>query len=280
MLTAPLSRGCFGYAVPIERKSGRRRKLAGGFPCSSSKPRPGYVPDLQFQLVGLFSALVGAFAKQLAAKRSGSHRANAVIITAPAREMAPLLLERTGGNPLFMTSIANQIGPREASGRTLAAIMSIPNDVRRFIGRQLDELSQNDRNLLTAASVIRREFATAAVAAVREIEAEGVETACTRLARQGVFIVKSGLTTWPDGTRTALNSRRSSRRISNAATSLRARFRTTSAFAAKAMLTPTSRQSDICDGRSMRSETWRPASSVPEPKSNCSSDATFGLVGA
>jgi DNA-binding winged helix-turn-helix (wHTH) protein/predicted ATPase len=118
------------------------------------------------------------------------------------REMAPLLLERTGGNPLFMTSIVNQLAQHE--GRTPSAIVAIPRDVRRFIDRQIDELTESDRHLLTAASVIRREFATAAVAAALEIDVDQVEIACARLARQGVFVVKSGSTTWPDGTRADL----------------------------------------------------------------------------
>ena len=121
---------------------------------------------------------------------------------AKLREMAPLLLERTGGNPLFMTSIVNQLAQQE--GRTPSAIVAIPHDVRRFIDRQIDELTESDRHLLTAASVIRREFATAAVAAALEIDVDQVEIACARLARQGVFVVKSGSTTWPDGTRAEL----------------------------------------------------------------------------
>jgi len=125
--------------------------------------------------------------------------------TQPPR-MAPVLLERTGGNPLFMTSIVNQLGQREASERTLARILSIPHDVRRFIDRQIDELHDTDRNLLTAASVIRREFATPAVAAALEIDGEQVEITCARLARRGVFIVKSGSSSWPDGTHAELYS--------------------------------------------------------------------------
>ena len=125
---------------------------------------------------------------------------------AELREIAPLLLERTGGNPLFMTSIVNQLVQQELPRGRPAAIVSIPHDVRRFIDRQIDELTESDRNLLTAASVIGREFATAAVAATLEIDVEQVETACARLARQGVFIVKSGSTAWPDGTRTELYS--------------------------------------------------------------------------
>jgi predicted ATPase/DNA-binding winged helix-turn-helix (wHTH) protein len=125
---------------------------------------------------------------------------------AQSGELAPLLLERTGGNPLFMTSIVNQLVQQEASARTPSAILSVPHDVRHFIDRQIDDLSESDRNLLTAASIIRREFATAAVAAALEIDGEHVETTCVRLARHGVFIVKSGSTTWPDGTHAELCS--------------------------------------------------------------------------
>jgi DNA-binding winged helix-turn-helix (wHTH) protein/predicted ATPase len=117
-----------------------------------------------------------------------------------SRELAPMLLERTGGNPLFMTSIVNQLVQREALGQTLATILSIPKDVRRFIDREIDDLNEGDRQLLTAASVIGREFATASVAAALKIGIEQVEISCAGLARQGVFIAKSGSITWPDGT--------------------------------------------------------------------------------
>ena len=119
-------------------------------------------------------------------------------------EIAPLLLERTGGNPLFMMSIVNQLGQEDAIANTFDAIVTIPHDVRRFIERQIDGLDDDDRDLLTAASVIGREFATVAVAAAIEASIESVESACARLARQGVFITKSGPTVWPDGTNTEL----------------------------------------------------------------------------
>jgi DNA-binding winged helix-turn-helix (wHTH) protein/predicted ATPase len=116
-----------------------------------------------------------------------------------SQETARLLLERTGGNPLFMVSLVNQLAA-QAGTATAAALISIPSDVRRFIDRQIDDLDEADRELLTAASVIRREFATAAVAAAVESNGEQVEEACARLARQGVFIVKSASETWPDET--------------------------------------------------------------------------------
>jgi tetratricopeptide (TPR) repeat protein len=123
---------------------------------------------------------------------------------AQTREVARLLLERTGGNPLFIVSIVNQLAQQEGDVATPGAIVAIPQDVRRFIERQIDELSEADRVLLTAASVIRREFATAAVVATLDTGVEQVETTCARLAREGVFIVRSGSTLWPDGTPTEL----------------------------------------------------------------------------
>lgn len=120
--------------------------------------------------------------------------------TTPLRALAPLLLERTGGNPLFMIGIVSDLAQREPLARTPAAIGAIPHDVRRFIDRQIDQLDDSDRNLLMAASVVRREFATAAVAAALDTDVDAVETACARLARQGAFIVRSGSAGWPDGT--------------------------------------------------------------------------------
>jgi predicted ATPase/DNA-binding winged helix-turn-helix (wHTH) protein len=123
---------------------------------------------------------------------------------ATAQAMAPLLLERTGGNPLFMVSIVNQLIQHDGSAATPGAITAIPHDVRRFIERQIDELDPHDRDLLSAASAIRREFATTAVAAAGDDDVVAVETTCARLARQGIFIVKSGMTSWPDGTQAEL----------------------------------------------------------------------------
>src|SRR5688500_7308873 len=62
------------------------------------------------------------------------------------------------------------------------------------------------RTIIRAHRIIRREFATAAVAATIDGGIEQVEAACARLARQGVFVVKSGSTAWPDGTHSELYS--------------------------------------------------------------------------
>jgi DNA-binding winged helix-turn-helix (wHTH) protein/predicted ATPase len=115
--------------------------------------------------------------------------------------VAPLLLDRTGGNPLFMTSIVDQLA-HTSWDQPVNQLMLIPHDVRRFIDRQIDELGKSDCDLLAAASVVRREFAAAAVAAALNVDIQEIEATCSRLARQGVFIVKGVSTTWPDGTLT------------------------------------------------------------------------------
>jgi len=130
----------------------------------------------------------------LAARFGGADR------TAPPPKVARLLLERSGGNPLFMVSIVNQLSVQDDAARALDAVKSVPDDVRRFIDRQIDALDPDDRDLLTAASVVGREFATAAAAAALGSEVVRVEEACARMARQGVFILRSGSGTWPDGT--------------------------------------------------------------------------------
>jgi DNA-binding winged helix-turn-helix (wHTH) protein/predicted ATPase len=118
------------------------------------------------------------------------------------RDTARVLLERTGGNPLFMVSIVNQLAHQNAA--TPDVISAIPQDVRRFIERQIDSLDEADRSLLSTASVIRREFATTAVAAALQTSVEHIEVACAQLARRGVFIVRSGAALWPDGRPTEL----------------------------------------------------------------------------
>jgi len=115
------------------------------------------------------------------------------------KELARQVLDRTGGNPLFLTGIVGELLERTSSDQPLIAINSIPRDVRRFIEGQIGNLDEIDRELLGAASVVGREFASPAVAAILNVEVEQVEIGCARLARESAFLAKSGSTSWPDG---------------------------------------------------------------------------------
>jgi DNA-binding winged helix-turn-helix (wHTH) protein/tetratricopeptide (TPR) repeat protein len=121
------------------------------------------------------------------------------------REVAERLLTRTGGNPLFLAGIVDRLGQAEAPPDLAEAMATIPTGVRRYIEHQIEELEDTDRELLMAGSVVRREFASAAVAAALDTEVRPVEEALGRLCRSGI-IGLSGTTSWPDGTRTDLFS--------------------------------------------------------------------------
>ena len=121
---------------------------------------------------------------------------------APPGEIARQLLARTGGNPLFLAGIVDQLVQPRASANIAEAIAAIPTGVRRYIDRQIDELDAADRDLLMAGSAIRREFAVAAVAAVLGTEVRLIEDACARLSRSGGLVLPAGAGSWPDGTHT------------------------------------------------------------------------------
>jgi predicted ATPase/DNA-binding winged helix-turn-helix (wHTH) protein len=124
-----------------------------------------------------------------------------------------LLHQRTGGNPLFLVAMVDELGRQglletagDASGSQGAlAVLSevIPTSLRQYIEQHLEQLSEADQVLLEAASVAGSTFAVAAVAAGSAQAPETLEARCTALARQGRFIRASGTETWPDGTITA-----------------------------------------------------------------------------
>jgi predicted ATPase len=126
------------------------------------------------------------------------------------QELASLLHERTGGNPLFLEkvvdswvesgSVAQTDGSwvLEASIDELSA--NVPTTLRRLIEHQLERLPATDRELVEAGSVAGTEFAAAAVAAACGQDPREVESRLAELARQGRFVEEAGEAAWPDGT--------------------------------------------------------------------------------
>jgi DNA-binding winged helix-turn-helix (wHTH) protein/predicted ATPase len=147
------------------------------------------------------------------------------VATYVARRMAPAVPSgelvydvhgRTSGNALFLTRLVDYLVDRdllvgvsgELHGRQPLDRLGIPDSVRQFIERQLDELAVDDRALVEAASVAGTEFATEAVyAAARgertDLSASAVEERFATLARAGGVLAEAGLGEWPDGTVTA-----------------------------------------------------------------------------
>jgi predicted ATPase/DNA-binding winged helix-turn-helix (wHTH) protein len=124
-----------------------------------------------------------------------------------------LVHQRTGGNPLFLVAMVDELERQglletaeDASGSpvALAALRElIPRSLRQYIEQHLEQLSEADQALLEAASVAGSTFAVATVAAGVAQAPETLEARYTAFARQGRFIQDAGTETWPDGTVTA-----------------------------------------------------------------------------
>src|SRR5262245_540973 len=110
-----------------------------------------------------------------------------------ASSLTAFVHERTDGNALFLVNIVEHLVQerllaRRAGQWTLrageeASVARLPEEVRQLLTRRLDALPAAARRVLDVASVVGQEFAVAVVAA------------------HGRFIADTGLTVWPDGTR-------------------------------------------------------------------------------
>ena len=120
------------------------------------------------------------------------------------------LLERTGGNPLFLEKAVDswvddgKVFRDEGSWRLDAdpdeLARGVPSSVRQLIRQRLLSVGSEDRQILEAASVVAPEFSTALLAAACERPADEVEARCDDLAREGILLEPRGAESWPDGT--------------------------------------------------------------------------------
>jgi DNA-binding winged helix-turn-helix (wHTH) protein len=128
-----------------------------------------------------------------------------------AAALAPAWSRRTGGNPLFVSSlvdyfvaegdiVAGEDGWGLATGGGRAA-EGMPRDLHEMIARRIDRLSRDEQRLLEAASALGAEFSAAAVAGGVRREAAEVDQALGELARKGELLSAEGVAEWPDGAR-------------------------------------------------------------------------------
>ncbi|MBI2468969.1 MAG: AAA family ATPase, partial [Candidatus Rokubacteria bacterium] len=125
-------------------------------------------------------------------------------------ELAAVIHRRTGGNPLFVVNVADDLvrrdvltaraGRREVAAGPDTLHIAIPEDVRRMIGHELDRVRPDQRRILEAASAAGVEFSAAAVAAAGPLGLDDVEHCCAELARRASFLTSLGSDAWPDGT--------------------------------------------------------------------------------
>ena len=118
-----------------------------------------------------------------------------------------MLHRRTGGHPLFLAGIVDELIRSLKTDRSeqpwlepSTVAHTIPLNVRRFIEHRLEQASDEDRQILEAASVAGDPFAVATVAAATALSEEHVEGRCAELSRVGGLLVEDGVVGWPDGT--------------------------------------------------------------------------------
>ncbi|MBS1808707.1 MAG: protein kinase [Acidobacteria bacterium] len=134
-------------------------------------------------------------------------------------DFAKLIHAKTEGSPLFMADLVRYLRDRcviamETSGRdaraprwmlaqTLPDIeRELPESVRGMIERKIAQLSEEDRKLLTAASVQGYEFDSAVVAQVLNLEADEVEERLEKLERVFAFVKVTSEGEFPNRTLT------------------------------------------------------------------------------
>lgn len=113
-------------------------------------------------------------------------------------DIVRLLHSRTGGSPLFLVALLDDLMARgwvveTSPGWALAVPLArvslhVPEDLRQLIGLQLMRLPPVDRAILAAASVAGMEFSIESLAVACGPGADDVEDACVRLSRAHRFL--------------------------------------------------------------------------------------------
>ena len=126
-----------------------------------------------------------------------------------AARLIPLVHKHTGGNPLFVVNLLDDLVERrllvEQDGHwklpTQISVrdLGIPGNIRRVIEVQIDRLSPSDRNLLELASIVGVIFSASVVATVAGIPLSEAEAILTTLARRQRFVRTSDSLEGPDG---------------------------------------------------------------------------------
>src|SRR5262245_58737549 len=128
------------------------------------------------------------------------------------QDFADLVHNRTEGSPLFMADLLRYLRDRQVltqeQGRwTLGQSVpdlrrDLPDSVRGMIQRKIDQLGDDDRRLLVAASVQGYEFDSAVVARVLQRDAAEVEDRLGELDRVHTFVRMVQEQEFPDRTLT------------------------------------------------------------------------------
>ena len=116
----------------------------------------------------------------------------------PPDDLVAVLVQRTGGNPLFMRNLLDHWladGTLEETAGAVALTRpretleaGVPPSLRAHIRDQLERLPDADAEVLGAASVAGRDFSTDTLAAALDRDRDAVEARCVELARSTTLI--------------------------------------------------------------------------------------------
>jgi len=122
------------------------------------------------------------------------------------------LYPRTGGNPLFMVKLVEEMIRTQAlvchdglwgvDNQARVLEIDVPESLQSLILRCLEALPPVHKALLEVASVVGWEFSAAAMTDPLDKTIEEIESACANISADSQFIEAGDLLTWPDGTLT------------------------------------------------------------------------------
>ena len=124
------------------------------------------------------------------------------------RQLAGVIAEQSGGNPLFMVAIFDDLVERglvtrSPSGWELQAPLErigfeVPRTLNQLIETRIQRLSALERRLLETGSVAGIEFGAMTCAPAAEMDAHEFEDSCEDLSRRGAFIHRAEVQLLPD----------------------------------------------------------------------------------
>jgi len=118
-------------------------------------------------------------------------------------ELADLIYRHSGGNPLFMVTIVQDLvkkgliaqvdGKWELATQPEDVEPNVPETLQQLIEVQFEQLNEVEQNILRSASVAGDRFSVWAITPAVEIEPQSIEEACEALAEKQQFIKAVGI---------------------------------------------------------------------------------------
>ncbi len=99
-----------------------------------------------------------------------------------AAEIAPLVAERSGGNPLFAEEIVRHLADEDSD-----AVGELPDTVQAVLAARLDALAPFERRLVQQAAVVGRTFWEGALVELAEREGQDLDRALSRLQEKDIL---------------------------------------------------------------------------------------------